>query len=670
VPSLSSNLIGRINRLPKPARASETLIPVFEAVSNAIHATTARLKAKTAAQGTVEVVFSLPKGKKPLVVTIRDNGIGLDKKNFDAFLTTDTDNKLEIGGKGVGRLMWLDAFDDIQVESVFLDGRSLKRRTFSFVLSNSDQVQDLRVQAAPKGATPGTVVTLRKLRDNKYKAIFPKRKGYISQYVFSHFLPVFVSGASPRVDVTIGDEAWSYPSDMQEFIYRTEDHSKLNTRDFGEVRLVLMECDKKASSDLKGSHFIHLVGDNRTVKSQSIDAKLGLKNFGPGEDRAFHACLFGSYLDRHVNQERTGFTFEDKTIEEIVNTVCMPYIEEFLKEPLLKLRKEQQDQVAKIVETYPSVSFGKIPTLQEHLPKGELTPDAIYGHLARERFRRDERQAKGIREALTRLRSAKLTYDEFGSSLRTAVADVEAQEQRSLAEYILRRKVVLDFMEELLKKISLDDSDASYQREDVLHAMICPLKVSTVDGEKEISAASHDLWVVDERLALAQYFHSDKTFKALGKGYDSDDRADILVFNTAHGLTQSDDTKRILIVEFKRPGRKNYPTSENPIDQVTGYVEKLQKGLSTDVNGRPIKPSSDTVFYCFIVADIVGNLEKWTRTWEKTVDGRGRRYVPRDGFQGSIEVIGWDTVLEDARNRNRSFFERMGLSGESIFSPS
>lgn len=173
--------------------------------------------------------------------------------------------------------------------------------------------------------------------------------------------------------------------------------------------------------------------------------------------------------------------------------------------------------------------------------------------------------------------------------------------------------------------------------------------------------------MVDERLAFAQYFHSDKTFKTLGESYDSDDRADIIVFNTAHSLAQSDEINRVLVVEFKRPGRTSYPATENPIEQVTSYVRKLQEGKSVDLDGRPIKLGADTVFYCYIVADIIGNMDNWTSTWETTADGRGRRYVPRNGFQGSIEVIGWDTLLSDAKSRNRAFFERAGLSGESIF---
>ncbi len=68
------------------------------------------------------------------------------------------------------------------------------------------------------------------------------------------------------------------------------------------------------------------------------------------------------------------------------------------------------------------------------------------------------------------------------------------------------------------------------------------------------------------------------------------------------------------------------------------------------------------------MADIVGKLDDWTYSWERVAGTGGRRYVPRDGFLGSIELIGWDDLLKDARSRNAAFFERAGLSGKSFFS--
>lgn len=308
--------------------------------------------------------------------------------------------------------------------------------------------------------------------------------------------------------------------------------------------------------------------------------------------------------------------------------------------------------------------------LQAKIPSGELNGDAIYGHLARERFRRDQRQAEKIRSVLGRLKDGSATLDSFTSAIRDAGKAIEDAEQRSLAEYILRRKVVLDFIEILLEKVRDNTRDSAYQREDVLHSFICPLRVNTLgDGQKKVEpAASHDLWIIDERLTFAQYFSSDVEFSALSTATASDDRPDVLIFDYVHGLRQVEEPSKVLLIEFKRPGRTSYGDDENPQLQVERYVRRLQTGTMRDVKGRPIKLDDRTVFYCFIVADIVGKLDDWTYTWQRTADGRGRVYQPRDGFRGSIELLGWDALLADARGRNQAFFDRAGISGKSYFS--
>ncbi len=124
----------------------------------------------------------------------------------------------------------------------------------------------------------------------------------------------------------------------------------------------------------------------------------------------------------------------------------------------------------------------------------------------------------------------------------------------------------------------------------------------------------------------------------------------------------------MLLVEFKKPGRTSYADDEHPQFQVERYVRQLQSGALRDVQGRPIKLDQNTIFYCFVVADIVGKLDDWTYTWRRTADGRGRVYRPDSGFAGSIELIGWDDLIKDARDRNQAFFDRAGISGKSFFS--
>lgn len=596
--------------------------------------------------------------------------MGLDKRNWEAFTTTDTDNKIQIGGKGVGRLLWLDCFEQIAVNSVFLDGDDLKRRTFKFALTLDEQIQGETVEVATNASEPMFQVKFEGLRSNGYHEKFPGRESFIFQHLTSHFLPVFIGGRSPQVAVHVNDETRHYPDAINDIVHRREPDIEITTEEYGTLRLTLMECDKVASSDLKGSHFVHFIAHDRTVHSQSIDAKLGLKHFGPNGDRVFHALLTGEYLDKNVNQERTAFTFEDAVIDRIINDVCTSHIESFLAEPLSKLKGEQREIIETITSTYPSVAFGDAEELQSKVPSGELNNDAIYGHLARERFRRDERQAQKIRNVLSRLKDASLDANTFSAAIVEASKALEDVEQRSLAEYVVRRKVVLDFIEILLQKVRDDEKDSAYQREDILHSFICPVKVNNVsegNGSRVGASASHDLWIVDERLTFAEYFSSDVEFSALAKAFDSNDRADVLIFDYVHGLRQTDESSKVLLIEFKRPGRTGYAENENPQFQVERYVQQLQSGKLNDVRGRPIKLDKNTVFHCYIVADIVGKLDEWTYSWQRTADGRGRLYRPNDGFLGSIELIGWDALIDDARARNKAFFERAGISGKSFF---
>lgn len=50
---------------------------------------------------------------------IRDTGIGFTDENFDSFNTAYSEHKYERGGKGLGRFMWLKAFETVHLKTVF-----------------------------------------------------------------------------------------------------------------------------------------------------------------------------------------------------------------------------------------------------------------------------------------------------------------------------------------------------------------------------------------------------------------------------------------------------------------------------------------------------------------------------------------------------------------------
>lgn len=511
--SLKSNIVKRIERLPKPTNVAGAMQPLFEAVSNAIHSTQAKFGDAVTEKGEIVVTVSVDRKKGDPWATVEDNGVGLDARNYEAFTTTDTDNKITIGGKGVGRLLWLDCFEHVEVNSVFSEDGQLRRRTFSFVLNQDDQIQNLEVTDALDASGTMFHVKLQGLRDNGYRAKFPGRTSFVFQHFTSHFLPIFIGGRSPKITVICGDESRQFPAAMAGIVHRRSAEIPIKTAEYGDLKLTLLECDKVASSDLKGNHFIHFIAHDRTVQSQCVDGKLGLKYFGAGDDRVFHAILTGQFLDDNVNQERTAFMFEDVILDRIINELW-PNVEEFLAEPLAALSGTQRAKIEAITETYPSVAYGNVEELQEKLPAGELNEDAIYGHLSRERFRRDQRQGEKIRSVLSRLKEGNAKVEDFATAIKDARDAIEDAEQKSLAEYVVRRKVVLDFIEILLEKVRDDTRDSSYQREDILHSMICPVKINTLEsGEKRAEpVASHDLWIIDERLTFAQYFSSDTEF--------------------------------------------------------------------------------------------------------------------------------------------------------------
>jgi len=52
-----------------------------------------------------------------------------------------------------------------------------------------------------------------------------------------------------------------------------------------------------------------------------------------------------------------------------------------------------------------------------------------------------------------------------------------------------------------------------------------------------------------------------------------------------------------------------------------------------------------------------------------TDGGRSRAHLQaKQRLLGSIELIGWDELIEDARARNQAFFDHAGISGKSFFS--
>ena len=146
------NLAGRVAKVH--LEKYQPLLPLIEAVINSLHA----IEDSKVTAPMIQIAAHHERGMKlgdeadrlaPIdSFTIEDNGIGFTDENQQSFETSDSAYKRDRGGKGIGRLLWLRAFDRAEIESTYGYGRMMKRM-FTFALP--DGVDS--VPATPTDAT-------------------------------------------------------------------------------------------------------------------------------------------------------------------------------------------------------------------------------------------------------------------------------------------------------------------------------------------------------------------------------------------------------------------------------------------------------------------------------------------------------------------------------------
>ena len=103
------DLASEVRRATLPEGLPGFLFPIFEAVSNSLHAIEERWDADLEKRGLVSINFDTHRRQ----ALVSDNGTGFDNRNLAAFLTPLTGNKYERGGKGFGRFIAFKIFNKV-----------------------------------------------------------------------------------------------------------------------------------------------------------------------------------------------------------------------------------------------------------------------------------------------------------------------------------------------------------------------------------------------------------------------------------------------------------------------------------------------------------------------------------------------------------------------------
>lgn len=678
--SMNTNLHGRIlhTKLPK----TSGLLPLFEAVVNSIHAIEeagiptdkGKISVEILRDGQSNLNFSSDNkpGREPagdiIGFKIVDNGIGFNDVNQDSFKILDSEHKADKGCRGVGRLMWLKVFDRVSVKSVYLAAdEKLRRRTFDFT-ANAGVANEVDDEAT---GTAGRETCIHLDGFAKvYRDASRKTAETIAKCLFEHCLWYFVrAGGTAVIILKDGSEAINLDQICENNMHSlaTSETITLKNIDFELTHV-------KLQSNLTQSHSIAFCASNRLVKEENIKGKVpGLYGRIADENGDFvYSCYVSSpFLDENVRSERTGFDIDDDvtglfeeaqiSFDEIRNAVlerAAHHLSDYLHESKRKGRER--------VETFASEKAPRYRPILSRIPEDMLAVDPsisdkdldmlLHKHLA-------EIERKLLADGHDIMIPVNdEAWPDYQKRLSDYLATAEDIKRSDLANYVSHRKVVLDLLGKAIER----GKDGKYAREDLIHGLLMPMGTDS----SQLLADNYNLWLLDERLAFHNYLASDKTLNSMPiTDSTATKEPDICAFNVFDNpILVSEGNKlplaSIVVVEIKRPMRNDAKQGEekDPIEQAIGYLERIRNGSVTTASGRLIPESKDIPGYCYVICDITSTIQSRCKLAGLNITSDHMGYFGYNpNYKAYIEVISFDRLVNAAKERNRAFFDKLGL---------
>ena len=673
-------LAGRLRNTSLPL--GQGLLPLFEAVVNSIHSVDSRNQ-KDSGEIRIEIVripqTTLPfddskskRGVAPLgAITgfkIIDNGVGFNDDNLSSFRTLDSDYKAELGCRGVGRLMWLKAFNRVEVTSDFVtSGDVISRRYFTF--TPMEGVSTIKESEAPESSAPLTTVYLDNFSE-EYSSRTSKTARVIANNLLEHCLWYFVRpGGAPTITLTDEDEYLSLSEVYDEYIVSSASTTTIALKDHP---FELTHIKLKATSGKQP--FVAWCAAGRLVQEEMIGGKIpGLYGKLSDESGDFvYACYVSSpFLTARVQSNRVGFDVDD--IDETLFAGTNLSFKDIRKEVFASIEnnlgdllKENQEASLRRVESFSEHKSPRYRPLLKSFSREKLNVDPgisdreLEIHLHKLLMELEGNLLSEGQELMNY--GASETPEQYRARLDGYLTKVEDIKKSDLANYVFHWKVVLD----ILQKVMSRQADRKYSREELVHELIIPMRRTS----GEVTADKTNLWLIDERLAFHNFLASDKTLSAMPiTSSTSTKEPDIVALNVfdepllvAEGETLP--LASITVVEIKRPMRNDadFTEDKNPILQALGYLERIRNGETQTEKGRLIPESKDVPGYCYVLCDITPSMKTQCKLLDLRITADKMGYFGYNtNYNAFIEVLSFDRLFNAATQRNRAFFDKLGL---------
>lgn len=651
---------------------SEPLLPLYEAIVNSIQSIQQRVEKKMLAsmkEGLIEITierddnitfFENDTWETNIEnIIIKDNGIGFNEDNFKSFNTYASDTKKAFGCKGVGRMIWLKAFNSVHIDSTYLDNSKYKNRVFDFDEKKAVSNNTVKPVDEKDISTSIRLIGLR----SKTKNITPKKLHTIARDILNHCFIYFVTEQVPRIVI----------SDEMDTISINQMFDNIGKENISEEKFTIKEIDFnlvhfKNYNPNSNAHKLNLCANERSVMSINLQKILTGVNskFSSGSNEFIYVGYITSeYLDENVNIDRTEFNISNED-ESLLSKVTKKEIISAAHDKILKYLesdiKNYNEQKRSIISEFVSRKHPRYRTLLKYYPEcvNEILLSSDDDKLELELFKQEQifrlsLKSEGLNLKKTMKRDTNIeNINQKTTELAKKLSDLG---KSNLAEYIVQRKAVLDVLENSLKYTNPDNK--KYIKEESIHQLVFPMRTVSDD----IDYSDHNLWLIDEKLSYHYYLASDIKFKNM-KPIESNslNKPDILIFDTPFAFT--DESRQpygnITIIEFKRPGRDDYADGNNPIDQVIRYMEDIVNGKIKTKDGGIIDGCDKIRFYCYILCDLTPNLQLFAKVhdFHPTPDNMGY-FAYLKNYNASIEIISYNKMVQDSKMRNKILFDKL-----------
>ena len=316
----------RVHTLP----ITMPLLPVYEAIVNSIQS----IEDSNKENGRIEVIIERDKQLSISdtwesdieSIIIKDNGIGFTDENYNSFNTYASELKFLKGCEGVGRIIWLKAYSNVEIDSTYEESGKILKRTFSFDEQNA--ISNMNIKELDEFNNFQTIIKLCNFKKD-YKKNCPKKLETLAREIFNHCFVYYVLDKVPKIIIKDEKDVIDLDDFYKEYAKKNIKVKKINLE--GNELIVIHSKNYISKNKLE----INLCAHKRVVQSINLNKKLNnISNKLSDENGEFtyKAFVVSKILDNNVNNESTKFNLPENAnlldnigMKELIEKLNMKY---------------------------------------------------------------------------------------------------------------------------------------------------------------------------------------------------------------------------------------------------------------------------------------------------------------------------------------------------------